>query len=128
MRIALSIVISAALLLIAAGCEELPAEQPVVPQGFKTSLLDILACPENLTPLHLATQREIDSVRGRIRAGTLQYWSGTTATDTFDGLLIRSDGKIGYVIQQGVPVMLIERALVLDSTVGKPNPDAHRKK
>lgn len=128
MRIALSIIVSAVLLAVAVGCGERRAEQPVVPQGFKTSLLDILACPENLTPLHLATQREIDAVRERIRAGTLQYWSGTTVTDTFDGLLIRADGKIAYTIQRGVPVMLIEKALVLDDTVGKPHPDAHRKK
>ena len=127
MRTVLS-VIAVAVLLIAAGCGRQRVEQPVVPQGFKTSLLDILACPENLTPLHLATQREIDSVRDRIRAGTVQYWSSTTVTDTFDGLLVRADGKIAYTIQRGVPVMLIERALVLDSTVGKPDPDAHRKK
>ena len=31
-------------------------------------------------------------------------------------------------IQRGVPIMLIDKAVVLDDTVGKPNPDAHRKK
>jgi uncharacterized protein len=127
MRIALS-VIAIAVLLVAAGCGQQRTEQPVVQQELKRSLLEILACPENLTPLHLATQREIDSIRDRIRAGTVQYWSGATVTDTFDGLLIRADGKIAYTVQRGVPVMLIERALVLDSTVGKPDPDAHRKK
>ena len=88
----------------------------------------MLACPENLTRLHLATQREVDEVCERICAGTLKEWSGTTATDTFDGLLIRADGKIAYTIQRGVPVMLVQKALVLDETVGKPAPNAHRKK
>ena len=119
--------IAIAVLLITAGCGQERAEQPFVPQGFERSLLDVLACPENLTPLHLATQREIDSIRDRIRDGRVQHWDGTTVTDSFDGLLIRADGKIAYMVQQGVPVMLIERALVLDSAVGKPAPDAHRR-
>lgn len=120
--------IAVVLLIVAVGCREQAAEQAVVPQGFKTSLLDILACPENLTPLHLATQREMDLIRERIRASTLRHWGGMSVTDSFDGLLIRSDGKIAYMVQRGVPVMLVDRAVVLDDTVGKPNPDAHRKK
>jgi len=128
MRGNLFAIISAVLLTFLTGCGRSRPEQPVVPPGFNTSLLDILACPENLTRLHLATQREMDAVRERIRAGTLKEWSGTPVTNTFDGLLIRADGKIAYTIQRGVPVMLIDRALVLDETVGKPAPDAHRKK
>jgi uncharacterized protein YbaR (Trm112 family) len=129
MRITLSIIVAVAVLLLTTvGCGDRGAERPVLPQGFKTSLLDILVCPEDLTPLHLATQREIDSTRERIRAGTVRYWSGATVTEVFDGLLIRADGKIAYMIQRGVPIMLIDKAVVLDDTVGKPNPDAHRKK
>ena len=64
-------IIAVVLLISTVGCREQAAEQAVVPQGFKTSLLDILACPENLTPLHLASQREMDLIRERIRASTL---------------------------------------------------------
>lgn len=114
--------------LILSGCGHSGADKPVVPGGFDTSLLEILACPENLTSVHFATQRELESVRQRTAAGTVKHWDATPVTEKFDALLIRADGKIAYAVQGKVPVMLIDKAFVLDESVGKPQPDKYRKR
>jgi len=49
-------------------------------------------------------------------------------TDSFAGMLIRADERIAYMIQDGIPIMLIEKALMLDPSVGPPNPEKYRKK
>jgi len=41
------------------------AAAPVVPKGFDTSLLQVLACPEDLSKLRLATGTELEDVRAQ---------------------------------------------------------------
>ena len=114
--------------LLILGCSQQRPDEPVIPKGFDTSLLSVLACPENLTPLHLATSHELESVRERIKHGTVKHWDGTPVSETVDGLLIRADGKIAYVIQNATAVMLIDKAIVMDESVGKPEPNKYRKR
>ena len=123
-----SMILLLAMALMLSGCGDGNADKPVTPQGFDTSLLDVLACPENLTPLRLATRSELESVRQRITSGVVKHWDATPVVESFDALLIRADGKIAYAIQKNVPVMLIDKALVLDESVGKPQPDKYRKR
>ena len=100
---------------------------PVVPDGFGPEFLEILRCPENLTVVRLATRKELDATNERIKAGKLKNWGGKAVTKPVEAMLIRADDKIGYPFEGAVPVMLIEEALVLDETVGKPDPDKYRK-
>jgi uncharacterized protein YbaR (Trm112 family) len=131
------------LLLLAVGCDRAkqpmagptadapkPAEKavPVVPPGFNEQLLDILRCPENLTVVRLATWKELESANERIKAGTLKTWAGKNVPNSVNAMLIRADNKIGYRFEGAAPVMIIEEALVLDETVGKPDPDRYRLK
>lgn len=132
------------LLLLAVGCDRanqavvgpsgtdrlMPAEHsgPVVPEGFNEQLLDILRCPENLTAVRLATRKELDSANERIKAGKLKTWAGKIVANSVEAMLIRFDNKIGYRFDGAAPVMIIEEALVLDETVGKPDPDKNRTK
>lgn len=106
-----------------------PAAMPVavVPDGFDQRLLEILRCPENLTVLRLATRAELDATTERIKARQIKSWGGKAVTLPIEAMLIRADGKIGYRFEGAAPVMIIEEALVLDATVGVPDPDKHRK-
>jgi uncharacterized protein YbaR (Trm112 family) len=126
------------LLVHALGCERAPqpptnAAKPaaksaaVVPDGFDQQLLDILRCPENLTVVRLASRKELDATNERIKKGKLKNWGGKTVTKPLEAMLIRADEKIGYRFEGAVPVMIIEEALVLNETVGKRDPDKHRK-
>lgn len=132
------VICSIAVFLLAGGCERIhsPAGNPTVPAktgtglrplGFDQRLLDILRCPENLTALHLATNRELDDLNERIRAGKLKTWDGKPVTEPVEALLIRADGKVGYRFQGRKPILILEEAIVLDESVGKPDPDKYRK-
>ncbi|MSU77273.1 MAG: hypothetical protein EXS16_04160 [Gemmataceae bacterium] len=99
----------------------------VVPKGFDEKLFQILRCPESLTLVRLATRKELDSVNERIKAGQLKTWAGKVVSKSVNAMLVRQDHKIGYRFEGAAPVMIIEEALVLDETVGKPDPEKYRK-
>lgn len=77
-------------------------------------LLDILACPEDKTPVKLAEQAVIDEINQRIEAGSLKNRAGNTIEKKIDGGLIREDGKFLYPIEDEIPIMLIDEAIPLE--------------
>ncbi len=102
------------------------ADTPVTPEGFDTSMVSILACPENLTPVRLATDAEVNAINARIAAGQLKDRSGATMQKPITAALIREDGRIAYRFDGSIPVMVIEHGLVLDESVEPPAPDDYR--
>ncbi|NKB87692.1 MAG: Trm112 family protein [Acidobacteria bacterium] len=81
-----------------------------------TELLEILACPENKTPVRLADAAEIESLNGRISAGGVTNRGGSPVKDPVDGGLIREDGAYLYAIRDEIPVMLIDEAIPLTAS------------
>ena len=79
-------------------------------------LLEILACPENKTPVRLAEPEEIESLNARIRAGGVTNRGGEPVEE-IDGGLIREDGQFLYAIRDEIPIMLIDEAIPLESPV-----------
>ena len=76
-------------------------------------LLDILACPENKTPVKLVEQSVIDEINGRIEKGEVKNRGGQQVEKKIDGGLIREDGTYLYPIDDGIPIMLIDEAIPL---------------
>jgi uncharacterized protein YbaR (Trm112 family) len=76
-------------------------------------LLEILVCPESRQPLRPATAAELEIVNGRVREGSARYRGGETLSDPISEGLVREDGKVLYVVDEGVPVMLIEESIEL---------------
>ena len=74
-------------------------------------LLEILACPEDKTPVRLAEQSELDALNERIRAGDLKNRSGEAVGDEVSEGLIREDGKFLYPVRDDIPIMLIDEAI-----------------
>ena len=78
-------------------------------------LLQILACPEDKTPVHMAEQTIIDQINGRIEKGEIKNRGGEAVENPLDGGLIREDGAFLYPIDDGIPIMLIDEAIPLGS-------------
>lgn len=78
-------------------------------------LLEILACPENKTPVKLADQALVDNLNSRIEKGELKNRGGQVVEKKLDGGLIREDGAYLYPIEDEIPIMLIEEAIPLES-------------
>ena len=77
-------------------------------------LLDILACPENKTPVHLADQALIDEINRRIEKGEIKNRGGKGVEKKIDGGLVREDGAYLYPIEEDIPIMLIDEAIPLE--------------
>jgi uncharacterized protein YbaR (Trm112 family) len=76
-------------------------------------LLDILVCPETKQPVAPADAKLIDRVNTEIEAGRLRNRGGNKISDPITEGLLREDGKIVYIVDDGIPVMLIEESIEL---------------
>ena len=76
-------------------------------------LLDILACPETKEPVSLADAPLVEKLNARVERGELVNRGGQKVTERMDALLVRQDGKLGYPVRDGIPIMLVEEAIPL---------------
>jgi uncharacterized protein YbaR (Trm112 family) len=76
-------------------------------------LLEILVCPDDLTPLRLATAAELTALNAKIATGKLKNRGGQVVATAVKEGLVRADAKYLYVVDDDIPVMLIDEALPL---------------
>ena len=76
-------------------------------------LLAILRCPESLQPVRLAEEATVQRLLQQACQGALQNLQGSRVPADFEALLVREDGKRGYLVRDGIPVMLIDEAVAL---------------
>ena len=76
-------------------------------------LLEILVCPETRQPVAAASEELIAELNLQIRAGSLRNRGGEAVAETIEEGLLREDGKVLYVVDEGIPVMLIEDSIEL---------------
>ena len=73
----------------------------------------ILVCPDNRTPVRIASEQEITNLNQKIEEGSLQNIGGRKVNDKLDGGLIRKAGDRLYPVRKNIPVMLVEEAIKL---------------
>ena len=73
----------------------------------------ILVCPDNRTPVRVASEQEIINLNQKIEEGALQNIGGRKVNDKLDGGLIRAAGDRLYPVRKNIPVMLVEEAIKL---------------
>jgi len=76
-------------------------------------LLEILVCPETKQPVRLAASDVLARLNAAIEAGSLRNRGGDKVTKPIIEALVREDGKLLYVVDDGIPVMLIEESIEL---------------
>jgi len=78
-------------------------------------VLATLVCPETRTRLHFADQILVARLNRQAAAGNLTNRAGRTVEGPIEGGLIREDGRFLYPIVDGIPMMLIDESIALDS-------------
>lgn len=76
-------------------------------------LLKILICPETHQPLKLADQALVDSLNQQIGRRELHDRSGNIVEEPIDGGLVREDGEVLYMVQEGIPILLVAASIAL---------------
>ena len=76
-------------------------------------LLSILVCPESHQPVSLAGEDLLKDLNARVKAGTLKNRQGEAVGKPIDEALVREDGKCVYIIDEGIPNMLIDERVDL---------------
>ena len=82
---------------------------------ISAELLEILVCPETKQPVSQAPADLIERLNTEIQGGTLRNRGGEPVSGPLSDGLLREDGRILYAVEDGIPVMLIEESIELDS-------------
>jgi uncharacterized protein YbaR (Trm112 family) len=77
-------------------------------------LLEILVCPETKQPVAPASDAVLQKINGEIESGKLRNRGGEPVSAAVAEGLLREDGKILYIVDDGIPVMLIEESIELE--------------
>ena len=76
-------------------------------------LLDILVCPDTRQPVAPAPEDLVSSLNDQIRSGSLRNRGGEAVEAEIQEALLREDGKVLYLVDDGIPVMLVEESIEL---------------
>ena len=77
-------------------------------------LLEILVCPETRQPVTRAGADVLDKLNGEIDAARLRTRGGDKIEKRIEEGLLREDGQVLYVVDDGIPIMLIDQSIKLD--------------
>ena len=76
-------------------------------------LLEILVCPETHQPVKPAGDELLGALNERIKAGGVKNHQGEPVASSVDEGLVREDGQCLYLIEDGIPNMLIDERIDL---------------
>ncbi len=77
-------------------------------------LLEILVCPESQQSVAIASAEVLERINSEIDAGRLRNRGGNVVEKKIDEGLLREDGQILYIIEDSIPIMLIDQSIKLD--------------
>jgi len=85
--------------------------------AIANDLLDLLACPETHQPLVLASDAELSALKSAVQQGKAKRHDGKGAASSFDGALLAQNKRVVYLIEGGIPNLLIDERLELSEAL-----------
>ncbi len=79
--------------------------------SIQKELLEILVCPETKQPVSLANSEVLNALNERIRGGEVRNRGGSAIGEEVEEGLVREDGRVLYLVDGGIPLMLIEESI-----------------
>jgi uncharacterized protein YbaR (Trm112 family) len=76
-------------------------------------LLKILVCPEDHQNVNPADEKLLAELNERVKAGSLRNRQGDAISKPIEEGLVREDGRCLYLIEDGIPNMLIDERIDL---------------
>jgi uncharacterized protein YbaR (Trm112 family) len=76
-------------------------------------LLEILVCPESKQTVALASAEILEGLNSEIDAARLRNRGGDVVEKRIEEGLLREDGKILYIVDDSIPIMLIDQSIEL---------------
>ncbi|MBS0569951.1 MAG: hypothetical protein JSS28_05050 [Proteobacteria bacterium] len=83
-------------------------------------LLDILCCPVTKQPLRMLTRGELDALNQAIAGGHARNAAAAPVSAALAAALITADGKRVYRVDDDIPVMLADEAILVAQLDGFP--------
>jgi len=77
-------------------------------------LLEILVCPESRQTVKLAPTQLLERLNTEIDAARLRNRGGDVVEKHIEEGLLREDGKILYIIDDSIPIMLIDQSITIE--------------
>ena len=76
-------------------------------------LLEMLCCPETRQPVTRASDQIIAPLNTEIEAGRLRTRGGEKVEQPIAEALLREDGRVLYLVDDSIPIMLIDQSIEL---------------
>ena len=77
-------------------------------------LLDVLCCPISKLPVQPLKGDKLRRLNQAVEAGELRYQDGETVAETLNEALITDNGARVYRVDDGIPIMLEDRAIPVE--------------
>jgi len=74
-------------------------------------LVQILCCPETKVPVEIVGAERLAQLNAAIATGSVAYADGSTVDEPLQEALATVDGRTVYRVDDGIPVMLVDRAI-----------------
>ena len=81
--------------------------------AIPNDLLDLLADPETHQPLTLASDAELSALKLAVEQGKARRRDGKGPSQGFEGALLSQGKRVAYLIEGGIPNLLIDERLEL---------------
>lgn len=85
---------------------------------ISADLLQILCCPETKVPVEMLGAERLAALNAAIATGNVAYADGSPVAGPLQEALVTVDARTVYRIDDGIPVMLADRAIPADQLAG----------